>query len=269
MRASGRYHKWQICLVLLLSAITTGCVAESSGPDAACRWSGDTAGPLNLRDDGMARHLSEDAVAAQVIAIRYADGHSRPGTAFGATMADYNNTRDQCMASLFQVIADQHHVTPQQVRESMDSHPRTSLDALVVLSFALVYTFFVNRFVRGIWRRFPPAEDRLLGILSTIVISPVAGFLGLETGEGWSRYTEALRIGYGHLNLRAERIPWAHHRLSIFTAGVLIFWIVSWLRYRDARSRPAQNPSSLGLATWFAPSVIVETKLVETKAPEE
>jgi hypothetical protein len=101
----------------------------------------------------------------------------------------------------------------------------------------------------------------LLGILSTIVFSPVAGFLGDEIGEGWSRYTEALRIGYGHLNQRAERIPWAHHRVSIFTAGVVIFWIVSWLRYREARSQPAQNRSSLGLAPLFVQRVIVETKM--------
>jgi hypothetical protein len=145
----------------------------------------------------------------------------------------------------------------------MNSHPRTSLDAVVILSFGLVYTFFVNRFVRGIWQRFPPAEDRLLGILSTIVISLVAGLPGLETGEGWSRYTEALRIGYGRLNQRAERIPWAHHRVSIFIAGVVIFWIVSWLRCREARSRPAQNPLSLGLAPLFAQRLIVETKMPE------
>jgi hypothetical protein len=131
-------HKWRICYALFLYAIMTSCMSEYSGTDVTCHWSRDAAGAVNLQKDTTAQHLSEDAWTAEVIAIRYADGHDRPGTAFGATMESYNNTRDQCMASLFQTIADHHHVTPQQVRESITTHRRTSIDAVVMLSFALV-----------------------------------------------------------------------------------------------------------------------------------
>ena len=231
----------------------TGCMSEYSGTDATCQWSRDAAGQLDLKNETSARHLSEDAWTAEAIAVRYADGHDRPGTAFGATMESYNNTRDQCMASLFQTIADQHHVTPQQVRESITTHRRTSVDAIVILSFALLYAFVASRFCRRIWLRFPPDEGTLPGSIATLVISPVAGWLGLVLGEGWSRYSETLRMGYGHLNVRAERIPWSHHREIIFATGVVIFWIVSWLRRREPASGNDLNPPSLGLTPLIPP----------------
>jgi len=227
--------------LVLISVILAVCIPESSGPDAVCRWPGDTRGLLNLSDESAARHLSQDAESAEDLAIRYADGHSRPGTALGATMADYLRTRDQCMAALFQVIGDHHHVTPQRVRESINTHRSTSLDVVVMLSFGLLYAVAAYRFVGGIWRRFLPTEDTLLGITATVVISPVASLLGVVTGDFWSGEAEALRIGYGHLVQRAARIPWGHHRPAIFTIGVLVFWALSWFRYREVRSNALQG----------------------------
>jgi hypothetical protein len=238
-------RKGRLYLVLLIGASLAGCVAEGSGTNAVCRWTGDTAGPLDLRDDRAARHLSEDAERAEDVAIRYGDGHSRPGTAPGATMADYFRVREQCMATLFQLIADRHHVTSQQVRDSINTHRHASLDWAVMVSFALFYAFWADRFVRGLWRRFPPVTDRLHGIIATLAVSPVAGLLGLEIGEGWARYAETLRIGYGHLVQRDQRIPWGHHRLAIFLVGVFLFCILSQLRYREARLRRSPIPTSL------------------------
>ncbi len=231
--------------MLLVIVAGTGCVSESSTPDAVCRCPGDAAGPLNLTNDGAARHLSEDAERAEDLAIRYADGHSRPGTAQGASMADYQKSRDRCMALLFQLIAEQHHVTQEQVSGSINTHRRTSLDVAVVLSFGLLYAALVNRFVQGIWRWFPPAQDRWAGITATILISLLASLLGVVACEMWSDQAEALRIGYGHLSYRADRIPWVHHRSAIFVVGVFVFWILSWLRYREARSHRATTPGSL------------------------
>jgi hypothetical protein len=160
-------------------------------------------------------------------------------------MADYQKTRDRCMASLFQLIAEQHLVTPQQVSGSINTYRRTSLDVAVMLSFGLLYAAFVNRFVRGIWRRFPPTEDQWTGFTATIILSLVASLFGLVAGEIWSRQAEALRIGYGHVSYRVDRIPWVHHRFAIVVVGVFVFWIISWLRYWEARSRRAATQRSL------------------------
>jgi hypothetical protein len=252
-------HRIYFVLLISVSAILSGCVSASSGRNAACQWSGDAGGPLNLNDDRAARHLSEDAEKAEDLSIRYADRHSRPGHTPGATMADYHRVRLHCEATLFQAIADGHHVTPEQVRESINTHRRTSLDAVVTLSFGLLYAFIVNRFVRGIWLRFPPAEDRLHGMVATIVISPIASLLGVVIGEMWSGLAEALRIGYGHLVQRADRIPWGHHRPTIFVIGIALFWIFSWLRYREARSSPVELRNQCGKGA----RVIVDTTTSE------
>jgi hypothetical protein len=237
-----------IYIVPLAYGMLTGCVSESSGPDAVCQWRGDTIGALDLTDPRQDRHLSNDAEEAENLAIRYADGHDRPTNGGGPTIAEYHQTRDQCMAALFQVVADRHHVTPQQVRESINKHRHTSLDWAVMLSFGVLYGLFVNGFVRQIWRRFPPKQDRLLGIMATVLISPVVSLIGVAVGEFWAFEAETLRIGYGHLVERVERIPWGHHRPAIFAAGLLIFWILSWLRYRVAAPSAASDHSYLKLS---------------------
>ena len=133
------------------------------------------------------------------------------------------------------------------MRDSIDTHRNTILDVVVMLSFGLLYALVAYRLVVGIWRRFLPTEDAPLGIAATVVISPVASLLGLVMGDFWSSEAEALRVGYGHLVQRAARIPWGHHRPAIFTIGVLLFWALSWLRYREVRSKALQGiirPSS-------------------------
>lgn len=222
---------WQATnvIILLNVVILSFCfivpvfIAETSGPDATCTW----------HSDSRAR-LSDDAEKAEAIAIRYADGHSRPGFAPGKTMSDYIQTRDGCMATLFQAIAADRHVTPQQVRHAANTRRHTGLDAAVMLSFGVIYALFVNRFVRGIWRRFPPRQNLAAGILATIVISPMVGILGEVFGEFWAWKAETVRVGYGHLNFLAEQIPWGHHRTVLFALATALFWIFSWLRYRDA-----------------------------------
>ncbi len=218
---------------IFVFGLLTSCMREDSGPDAVCAWPAEAERPLNLGDGRHAQHLSDDAGKAEDIAVRFGDGHSRPMNAGGPTIAEYQQVIGSCMATLYERIAEQHHVTPQQVSASLGAHRRTSLDVLVMTAFAVLYAFLVNRFVGGIWRRFPPAQDRWLGIAATVFISPVASLLGVLLGGIWSSYTETLRIGYGHLVQRAERIPWYHHLTAIFVVGVLMFWILSWFRYRD------------------------------------
>jgi hypothetical protein len=236
-----------IRLCFFLCGLLTSCMREDSGPDAVCAWPAEAGHPLNLGDGRHAKHLSNDAAKAEDIAIRYGDGHSRPAGAAGPTIAEYRGVIDACMATLFARIAEQHHVTPQQVSASLGAHRSTSLDALVMVSFAVFYAFLVNRFVRGLWRRFPPAQDRWLGIAATAVISPVASLLAVLIGGIWSWYAETLRIGYAHLVQRSERIPWYHHLTAIFVLGILVFWILSWLRYRGARLGHEPAPALLGL----------------------
>ena len=243
MRRPHPLVKPRLTFLVLACALLTGCVPESSGTDALCQWRPDSRHRGNLSPE----QLSADAEKAEDLAVRYADGHGRPGTNPGSTSEHYHRTIDQCMDSLFQAVANQHHVTPQEVRGSINKHRSTSLDVAVMLSFGLLYAYFVNRFVRGIWRRFPPKRDRLLGILATAVIAPIAGLLGGVAGELWAFQAECIRIGYGHLVGRFDRTLWARDRPGILVAGIIIFWTLSWLRYQEAESAGESRATVLGL----------------------
>ena len=95
----------RVCyIVLVRCGILALCIPESSGPDSVCQWHRDSMGALDLSDPRQSQHLSNDAEKAEDLAIRYADGHSRPGTGRGHSMGEYLQTLDQCTVGLFQVI---------------------------------------------------------------------------------------------------------------------------------------------------------------------
>ncbi len=228
----------RVLAVLAASGVLAGCVSEVSGPDAKCQWPG---------GDGEARHLSRDADRAEDLAIRYADGHGRPNNAGTNTIPAYVAMTDQCMTALFQAVAAEHHVTVEQVRGSVNKNRSRSLDEAVILSFGLLYGWFANALARRVWRRFPPGRDRAMGILTCAATGPVLSVLGAAAGDLWSFWLETLRVGYGHLVYRVDRIPWGHHLPAILVAGVAIFWICAGLRYRDAGPGGGTELATLGL----------------------
>src|SRR6185437_16245698 len=124
----------RLCYVVLMAVVVLALFTpESSGPDSLCQWPRDSGGRLDLRDSHQAQHLSSDARKAEDLAIRYADGHARPGSSSGHTMAEYNQTLNRCEADLFLAVAEQHKVTAGEVRKSLDRHRNVALDALVML----------------------------------------------------------------------------------------------------------------------------------------
>jgi len=107
-------------------------------PNSNCEWPHETAIALDLTKPAQRRHVSDDAGVAEDLAIRYADSHSGPRSGHFAGLEEYARTREQCRAALFQAIADNHGVTQERVRESLEDR-RTSFDLAVILSFAVLY----------------------------------------------------------------------------------------------------------------------------------
>lgn len=215
------------CVVFAVACgMLAGCVTEASGPDSKCEWPG---------GDGDVRHLSRDARRAEDLAIRYADGHARPNNAGTHSIPAYQALTQQCMTTLFQAVAAERHSTVEQVRESVNKNRSRSLDAVVIATFGLLYAWFANILARRVWRWYPPGRDGLMGLLASAAIGPVMSVLGAAVGQFWSFWLETLRVGYGHLVYRVDRIPWGHHIPAILAAGVAIFWLCAWLRYRDER----------------------------------
>jgi len=140
------------------------------------------------------------------------------------------------MAALFSTIAKNHGVTSEQVRVSLVRR-RTSLDAAVILSFAVLYWFVASRLAQRVCRRFPTDEGWLGALLSIAGMSVAVSLIGVMLGEQWSILVEGIRVGTGHLSYRTFRIPWVQHRMQLFVAGVFLFWLAAALRYRVSHPR--------------------------------
>ncbi|MBI1787292.1 MAG: hypothetical protein HYR60_07035 [Acidobacteria bacterium] len=196
-----------------------------------CEWPAEGAMPLDMGKTEKLQHLSDDALIAEDLAIRHAD--TSRGTRSGrfAGFGEYARTRERCMAALFEVIGNNHGVTPQQVRQSL-AHRRTSLDLAVILSFAVLYGFAASVVARRVRCRFPLDEGWLAGVVATVMTSAVVSTAGVLLGEMWSLAAETVRIGNDHLSYRVDRIPWNQHRLDFFAGGVVLFWLIAGLHYR-------------------------------------
>jgi hypothetical protein len=229
----------QLPMSLLLLACSAACTRRVP-PDSNCEWPHETATSIDLTNPAQQRHLSDDAQVAEDRAIRYADSHSGPRSGHFAGFDKYARAREQCMAALFQVIAKNHGVTQEQVRESL-KYRRTSLDLGVLLSFAVLYGFAASGFSRRVWRRFPFDEGWVAGAVATVIASAIVSLGGVMVGEIWSTTLEEMRIGNGHLSYRVARIPWNQHRLSLFVCGVVLFWLIAGFQYRTAARQVPGN----------------------------
>jgi len=229
----------QIAGHLLLLVGLAGCTGLDRD-NTNCEWPQEIAMSFEVRGPALQRHLSDDALVAEDLAIRYADSHrgTRSGDFEGFT--EYRRTRDECMTALFSTIATSHGVTSERVRESLVRR-RTGLDAAVILSFAVLYGFAADRLARRLSRRFPLDDGWSVALLATFVTAVAMSFIGVLLGEQWSVAAEVIRVGNSHLSYRTFRIPWVQHREKLFVGGLFLFWLVAVLRYR-ACTRATGDP---------------------------
>jgi len=69
---------------------------------------------LDLKNPAQARHLHDDAQAAEVMAVTYADSMQGRDT-FG----QHRQSTERCEASLFSAIAYLHHIAVERVRGAL------------------------------------------------------------------------------------------------------------------------------------------------------
>lgn len=174
--------------------------------------------------------LRHDAEATEDLAIRYADAHSGPHSGHFDSMIEYARVRDRRLAEMFKTVAARDGVTEEQVRESL-SNRLAGVDLFVMLSFALFYVC-----AAGLIARWVPHQN---WIAMSAYISVVVSAAEVLLGEQWAVFVESVRLGTGHLSYRGGRIPWTHHRLALYFAGIAIYLLVAAFRERrtetDAR----------------------------------
>jgi hypothetical protein len=97
------------------------------------------------------------------------------------------------MATLFGVIANNHRMGPQQVRESVGRRP-AGFDFAVVLSFAVLYGLVANGLAGGIFNRFP-VDAPMPALAANTVMSAVVSAGGLMGLGPWAGAAEMIRFG--------------------------------------------------------------------------
>jgi hypothetical protein len=112
------------------------------------------------------------------------------------------------------------------------------VDVFVMLSFGALYAGLAYLISR-----------RLNSKAMTLYVSVVLGALAVILGEAWAILIESLRLWTGHLSYRMDRIPWRHHRLALFAAAVVLFWVVAipWRRANFSVIWRRQRPPASAL----------------------
>ena len=225
---------------LLVAAFAfTGCAGH---PIAArnCEWPEHVASRLDTRNPSDRRHLSDDALTAEDLAIRHAD-LMRGRESGQRNVAAYREIRETCKAKLFARVSELHDVPRADVERAI-AHRRVWLDALVFLSFGLIY-LIVSKMVAGMLFRGAMLDSRWLAAVGTMATAAALGFVGLLSGTVWSGIIETIRIGNGHLSYRVDRVPWGRYPGLLFVAGVIIFTVVAAIQHRKL----ARSASAIGL----------------------
>jgi hypothetical protein len=175
------------------------------------------------------------------LAIRHADSLRAPHSKHFEGFESYRQVKDSCVAALVGVVSRTHQVSGNQVLDLVGQRA-VAPDAAVILSFGVLYALVALGVVRRVRREFPldGGGDSVMAIVVVGVASALASGLAVLVGEWFSILIEIVRVGNGHLSNRTDRIPWVHHRMALFLAGVVIFWTIAGLGYRaETRRRVA------------------------------
>jgi len=215
-------------LLLLIVTITlTGCVRPGDhAVSSNCVWSEDDNQSLDLSRLSDRRHLRFDAVTAEDMAIRWADqrfGHRR----------EYDQQVAQCMETLFQGVAKHHGVDVAIVRQYSRDRDAVA-DAVVILSFGILYVLAAYILTGRIRRQFPPGESGFW--IMTLAMAVGVSLVGVLVGGLWSIVFETFRLNSIHLSYRMNRIPFRQHWLILFVCCFIVFGLMALIRSRVKRT---------------------------------
>jgi hypothetical protein len=218
-----------VVLAVFVVIGTASCVRRE-GRNANCVWPGEAgAQPLSPTQSGYGPHLSADAEFAEELADRYGlrmAGRGDPQT--------FRTTRQQCLEAMFAAAAKTHAIAPAQLSRYLGSN-RTLTDVLLNLPFVLLYALTSAVMAKHIWKRY---DGWLAGAALVLICALPVGVIGGLVGEQWSIIAESVRIGAGHLGIRASRLPWVRHRVALSACLAALFCVVAALVRRFPKIAP-------------------------------
>ena len=229
-------------LLVFLAVTVAGCGRPGDRPVSSnCEWADEGSRSLNLQTTADRRHLRDDAVTAEDVAIRWADRYAGLRSGHFRGFPEYGRRRDECMEALFRGVATHHRVDVALVRQYRLVRDNV-MDSAVILGFGVLYAMAAYGLAGRIRRRFPPDEWPPF-LIATVAVSVFASIIGVMVGDLWSVTMENLRLGSGHLSYRMDRIPWRQHRAQLFACGVVVFWLAAALRSRVGTRGNGERPA--------------------------
>jgi hypothetical protein len=212
--------------------LVAGCGGGGTGQ--TCAWQpSDHPSQLDLQDRAQRLHLSGEALRVEDLAVRYADSHRGHRSGHFAGNDAYQQTREQCMATLVEAVANHHGVSTGQVRSAL-AYRRASVDLLVLAAFVAFYIAVANAIVRWMFRSVP-FDGPWRRSLATTIAACGAGAGGVMLFGVYFATFEMIRIGNTHMSYRVERIPWNQRQSEFLVGGIVLFALVA--AYRHARDR--------------------------------
>ena len=205
---------------LLAALCVAGCVPRNR-INTDCRWMGEARSHLEITRAADVRHLMSDAMIAEDLAIRYADVTRGRRSGHFAGWDEYESAREQCMTTLFAAAADTHGVDAQQVRALVERRP-LAVDVAVFLAFGVLYVAVSFAATGAILNRFS-LDAPAAAIVASLAVAPVLSVSGVLVLGIWAGLIDTLRFGNMHMSYRVDRLPWGHHPLALFAAGIVVF----------------------------------------------
>ena len=227
--------------LLLVTIIVSGCVRPVDHPISEnCQWIEEDRSEhsLDLTKISDRRHLRFDAVTAEDVAIRWADKYF-------SHFPEWPARQNECMESLFRGVASHHDVDLDTVR-AYSRERDIGVDAIVLLTFGVVYAITTYIFIKRIRRRFVQPGSGVWLIMFTLAIG--FSLVGVLAGGLWSIVIEEFRLGSGHLSYRMNRIPAREYWPVVFVCCIAIFWLMSVIRLKFANALPENNYPSDSLS---------------------
>jgi len=182
-----------------------------------------------------------EALRAEDLAVRYADAHRGRRSGQYAGSEAYQRAREQCMATLFDALANHHRVTVAQVRDAM-LYRRASVDVVILTLFVAFYVVAANAIARWIAES-ALADAWVVRWVATAVAACGAAAISLALFGLWAATFEMIRIGNTHMSYRVGRSPWLEHRGELLIGGVVLFVVLA--AYRYSRGRIEDRTSTL------------------------
>ena len=218
----------KVVALLILTIAVGGCARPGDHPVSSnCSWTEDDNRTLNLQYLADRRHLRNDAVTAEDMAVRWADQHFplRP---------EWDARCYECAQSLFSGVASHHGVDVNLVRQYSRQRDLIA-DSVTILSFGLLYLAAVYYLVGKIRRRFTVDESINFWIM-TAAMSVGASLVGVLVGGLWSIVIETYRLNSAHLSYRMNLIPFRQHWFVVLLCILLAFWLIALIRSKDLKT---------------------------------